>query len=68
MPVRVKSGMYVHNLSNAEKRIFTTLLPLAAAIKHRQQDIKTPELLEKVMLYSYNEIDRFLKNNMQEQL
>jgi hypothetical protein len=48
------------DLSGEEQQIFTTLLPQAAAIKHRQPELKPPELIEAMKQFSLNEIDRVL--------
>jgi hypothetical protein len=48
------------NLSAGERRIFTTLLPQAAALKRGRDDLKTPELIEAVKRYSADEIERVL--------
>jgi hypothetical protein len=56
----VSGAAYLHNLNGEQRRIFTTLLPQAAAIKHRRPHLSTQELLEAVKYYCIHEIDRIL--------
>ncbi|MCL2763207.1 MAG: DUF115 domain-containing protein [Treponema sp.] len=64
LPVR---ALPAHNLDAAEKRILTTLLPQAAAIKHRRPELTTPELIEAVKSYCVNEIDKVLREMRNEE-
>ena len=57
---QAKGENYFGRLSAEEKQAFTTLLPLAAAIKHRSPLLKTCDLIEKVKLFCTEEIDRVL--------
>jgi len=42
--------------------VFTTLLPLMAALKHRHQELSPPELFEAVKLYCTDEIGKILNS------
>jgi len=48
---------YLRNLDAGQRRIFVTLLPQAAAIRHRHPELSTPELIESVKRYCVNEIN-----------
>jgi len=52
------TGAYMRNLDADARRVFITLLPQAAAIKHRRPELTVPDLIEAVKRYSVNEIDR----------
>jgi hypothetical protein len=52
------------NLNIDERRVFFTLLPQAAAIKHRHPELTSPELVEAVKHYSVTEIDRILNSGL----
>ena len=47
-------------LNEKERQIFTTLLPTAAALKHRNLGIKTAELIEETKRYCIGQIDKIL--------
>jgi hypothetical protein len=47
-------------LNEKERQIFTTLLPTAAALKHRSLGIKTTELIEETKHYCIGQIDKVL--------
>jgi len=47
-------------LNEKERQVFTTLLPTAAAIKHRNLEIKTSELIEETKRYCIGLIDKVL--------
>jgi hypothetical protein len=51
-------------LNEKESRIFTTLLPAAAALKHRNkafaEGLKTAELIEETKRYCVRQIDKIL--------
>jgi hypothetical protein len=49
------------NLNANERQVFTTLLPLIAAIKHRRPELATPDLFEAVKIYCVDEIERVLR-------
>jgi hypothetical protein len=50
------------NLNSGEERqVFTTLLPLLAAIKRRRPELATSDLVETVKTYCVKEIERVLK-------
>jgi hypothetical protein len=51
---------YLQDLTGDEKLVLTTLLPGAAAIKRRQGELKSREVLEAVRKYSLGELDRVL--------
>jgi hypothetical protein len=53
------SAMF-RNLNTDEQQVFTTLLPLAAAFKHRQPELKDRELFEALKRYCVARIDRVL--------
>ncbi|MDR3019874.1 MAG: hypothetical protein LBU66_03100, partial [Treponema sp.] len=48
------------SLSGKERQILTTLLPYAAAIKKRNMELKTGDVLREVKKYCVEEIDKFL--------
>jgi len=50
-------------LDEKERQIFTTLLPTAAALKHRNMGIKTAELIEETKRYCIGQIDKILVFN-----
>jgi hypothetical protein len=47
-------------LNEKEKQIFTTLLPTAAALKHRNLEIKTSELIKETKRYCIGQINKIL--------
>jgi len=47
-------------LNEKESHIFTTLLPAAAALKHRNLELKTAELIEETKRYCIRQIDKIL--------
>jgi hypothetical protein len=52
------------NLNLDERRVFVTLFPQAAAIKHRHPELAPPDLIEAVKRYCVTEIDRVLNNGL----
>jgi hypothetical protein len=54
------SGNIVETLSEKERLILATLLPLAAAIKHRHKELKIPRLIEEVRGWCAAEINKIL--------
>jgi hypothetical protein len=52
------------NLNIDERRVFVTLLPQAAAIKHRHGELSPPDLVEAIKHYSVTEIDRVLNSGL----
>jgi hypothetical protein len=46
------------NLNANERQVFTTLLPLIAAIKHRRPELSTPDLVEAAKDHCVKEIER----------
>jgi len=54
------AALSASGLNEKERRIFTTLLPTAAAIKHRNLEIKTSELIEETKRYCIGQIDKIL--------
>ena len=63
-PPGADSGAYSPRLNAGERQVFTTLLPQAAAIKRRQPDLATGELIEAVKRYCVSDIDRVLGSGM----
>jgi hypothetical protein len=55
--VRENSTLLFKSLTPEEQIILTTLLPAAAAIKRRNPDLKTAELIEETKSYCIREID-----------
>jgi hypothetical protein len=55
------SGSWLRNLDNGQRRIFITLLPQAAALKHRRPELSTGELIEEVKRCSTEEIERVMR-------
>jgi len=45
------------NLSPNERQVFTTLLPLIAAMKHRHPELATPDLIEAVKIFCCKKIE-----------
>ena len=58
------AGGYLRNLNADERRIFTTLLPQVAALRHRRPELTINGLLEAVKNYSVNEIDKVLNSGL----
>jgi hypothetical protein len=54
-------GSWLRNLDNGQRRIFTTLLPQAAALKYRRPELSTGELIEEVKRYSTEEIEKVMR-------
>jgi hypothetical protein len=54
------TDIYLRNLDVDARRVFVTLLPQMAALKHRQPELTVPDLVEEVKRYSVNEIERVL--------
>jgi hypothetical protein len=54
------AAAYMGNLGVDERRVFITLLPQAAAIKHRRPELPTPALVEEAKRYCVSEIDKVL--------
>jgi len=48
------------NLNANEKQVFTTLLPLIAALKKRRPELAIPELVEEVKTYCVDEITKIM--------
>jgi hypothetical protein len=59
-PIEGGISTYLENLNQEAGRIFTTLLPAAAAIKHRHPGLSRREILEEVKNYCIEELDRVL--------
>jgi len=55
-----KGENYFSMLSAEQQQVFTTLLPIAATIKHRNPQLKTGDLIEEVKRFCTQEIDRVL--------
>ena len=58
----LNAASWLRNLDTDQKRIFITLLPQAAALKHRRPELSTAELIEAVKCVSIEKIDRVLNN------
>jgi hypothetical protein len=56
VPSATGAGTYLNSLSPEMRRIAVTLLPLAAAIKHRRPELDVSELFEEVKRYSIKQI------------
>ncbi|MCL1837229.1 MAG: DUF115 domain-containing protein [Treponema sp.] len=54
------AAAYPHSLAEKQREVFVTLLPLAAAIRHRQPELDASSLIEEVKRYCVNEVDRVL--------
>jgi hypothetical protein len=52
---------YFGLLNDKEKQAFTTLLPLAAAIKYRNPALKTKNLIEETRRYCLEKIDKHIQ-------
>ena len=50
------------NLNANERQVFTTLLPLIAAIKRRRPELATPDLVEATKIYCCREIEQIINN------
>jgi hypothetical protein len=60
VPDAAGAGTYLNSLNAGVQRTAVTLLPLAAAIKHRRPELGISELFEEVKKYGVNVIDRVL--------
>jgi hypothetical protein len=49
---------YLRNLNADQRRVFITLLPQTAALRHRRPELAAGDLLEAVKSYCVNEIDK----------
>ncbi|MDR2028543.1 MAG: DUF115 domain-containing protein [Treponema sp.] len=59
-PMERGIAAYLEGLDQEAGRVFTTLLPAAAAIKHRQPELSRREILEEVKDYCIEELGRVL--------
>jgi len=58
------AALPVSGLNERERQIFTTILPAAAALKHRNMNNKsTAELIEAAKEYCIRQIDKILRTN-----
>jgi hypothetical protein len=57
LPEYKEGENYFSLLNEKEKQVFTTLLPLAAAIKHRNPALKTKDLIEETKRYCAEKIE-----------
>ncbi|MDR0456713.1 MAG: DUF115 domain-containing protein [Treponema sp.] len=64
----IAGGAYLRNLGADERRVFATLLPQTAAIRHRRPELAAPELIEAVKNYCVNEIDKVLNGGLPKNL
>ena len=53
-------GAYLQKLTDVQRRILLTLLPQAAAVRHRQPTLAGGDIISEVKRYCVNEIDRVL--------
>ena len=53
---------YINARPEKERQVFTTLLPVAAALKHRSPHLKTAGLMEEVKHFCINKIDLVLSS------
>ncbi|MDR3247969.1 MAG: hypothetical protein LBT39_04210, partial [Treponema sp.] len=51
---------YLAELGEEDQQVLVTLLPLAAALRRREQDLKGAEIIERTKDYSITAIDRVL--------
>jgi len=61
LPSADMNDNYLRKLNEKEKQIFTTLLPLAAAIKNRNHELGLNDLVQEVKRFSIKEIETQLK-------
>ncbi|MCL2441910.1 MAG: DUF115 domain-containing protein [Treponema sp.] len=57
LPKADRSDDYMLKLNGKDRQVFTTLLPLAAAIKRRNGELNQNDLIEEVKRYSINKIE-----------
>ena len=57
---RAGGADYLRHLNAKDRQVFTTLLPYAAALKHRNPVLKTEDLIEETKCRCKEEIDRVL--------
>jgi len=55
------------NLNANERQVFTTLLPLIAAIKHRQPELAAPDLVEAAKAHCVKEIEKLRSQQMSQE-
>jgi hypothetical protein len=55
---------YLKNLSVDQKRVFITLLPQTAAMRHRHTGLSSSEVIEVVKRYSIQEIEKVLNSRL----
>jgi len=56
------SGLNLRDSNVKNRQILNTILPAAAAIKHRNPDLKTEEIIEETKCFCINQIDNALNN------
>jgi len=61
LPSAEANDNYLKKLNEKEKQIFTTLLPLAAAIKKRNHELGLNDLIQEVKRFSIKEIETQLR-------
>jgi len=59
---------YLRNLNADEQRVFVTLLPQAAALRHRRPELAMGDMIEAVKSYCFYEIDKVLNSGLLEGL
>jgi hypothetical protein len=60
-PFKGNIGERLESLGAGENMVLTTLLPAAAAIRHRRKELRTGELLEELRDHCLKELDRVLE-------
>jgi len=55
------AALYLGSLSNEQRQVFTTILPLAAALKHRNSIADYRELIEETKAYTIKQINKVLE-------
>jgi hypothetical protein len=58
----VKAGAYLRESNVKNRQILNTILPSAAAVKHRNPYLKTEEIIEKTKCFCISQIDNALKS------
>jgi hypothetical protein len=64
LPVALSAGGAIPGYSEAQRRVFTTLLPLAAALRRRRPEMKALELIAEVKQHCTNAIESLLRSEI----
>jgi hypothetical protein len=59
-PVKNNPSEYLAGLGNEDRQVLTTLLPLAAALRRKEQNLRGAEIIERTQDYSITAINRVL--------